>query len=529
MTLKQIIMQINNNVSFVDIFDEPDLANRGLMLDISRNRVYNVNTIKRLIDKLSDLKLNELQFNVEGNSFYYPSKAGYYDDPTDYLTTEDVKEIDAYAKQNCIRFIPNQNSMGHMGYWLAQEEFKHLAECPDGFTYKWMINSPPSTLNPLLPETLTFVTDLYNDMLTGFSEKTFNIGGDEPFELGFGESKAACEASSKGEVYIEFILKLKQYFKDKGMSISMWGDVIKNHPDLLNLLPKDIIALEWGYDIHDFDDDARCKLYLDAGFEYYVCPGTSMWNSVAGIHQNMLGNIKSAARTGYRNQASGLLNTDWGDGGSWQQLSLSLFPFFVGCAYSWNSEVEQDNVILDYLDEFTFNDKNKKTARFLFDLGSYSLIEETKESNATQLFKLLYIQQTDHMNFDSNPSDPLAIIKDERKLTNKEYLNYIKFFEDMFIRYEACDIQADDQQVINDEILFTLKILSVGAKLGAYQTNLHSHKKDEFISMTARLGEAIKHYEDAWQARNKKSDIKLSTYRMKSLYRKFKAILNDDY
>ena len=93
------------------------------------------------------------------------------------------------------------------------------------------------------------------------------------------------------------------------------------------------------------------KKYVKHGIDYYVCPGTSMWNSIAGIHQNMIPNIKRAAKIGLKNNAIGLLNTDWGDGGSWQQLSLSYIPYAMGASYAWHANTEQDEDILDYLDK----------------------------------------------------------------------------------------------------------------------------------------------------------------------------------
>jgi hypothetical protein len=526
-TLKQILKQKENNeIPCLVIEDCPDFLDRGLMLDISRNRVYKVETIYRIIDMLSDLKLNQLQFNVEGNSYYYPSKNKYYKNGNDYLTEDDVRNIDEYCKKNFVHFIPNQNSFGHMCYWLNQREFTHLAECPEGFTYKWMINSPSTTLNPLLPDSFNFVTSMYDEILKGYSERVFNIGGDEPFELGFGKSKDEVEKYGREKVYFDFILKLYNYLKNKGYKIMMWGDVIKNTTELLHLIPKDIIALEWGYDENDFSDEVLQR-YVQNGFKYYVCPGTSMWNSIAGIHYNMIKNIKRAAILGKKNQAYGLLNTDWGDGGSWQQLSLSYIPYLYGCCYSWNADAEQDDLILDYLNKFVFLDESNKFAKFLLDLGMYSKIEKIKDSNSTNLFKMLYIQQTDHINFGHNLSDPFFIIKDTRRLTTEEYKDYIKFFTNKLKEFNDINLKCDDKEIIENEVLFALKILLVGARLGVYVTDLYSHNLDEFKSMINMLNEAKNHYNYTWDKRNKKSDYDLSMLRMNDLYRKLNAIINE--
>ncbi|MDO9628863.1 MAG: family 20 glycosylhydrolase [Acholeplasmataceae bacterium] len=524
-TLKQILKQNSGGVlNGIIIDDSPDFKHRGLMLDISRNRVYKVDTFYKIIDLMSDLKMNQLQFNVEGNSYYYPSKDSYYDDPSDMLTKEDVIKIDFYAKERYIKLIPNQNSFGHMSFWLNQKEFNHLAECPEGFTYKWMVNSPSSTLNPKLDDSFLFVQSLFDEYLQGFSEKIVNIGADEPFELGFGASKHEVEKDGRAIVYARFIKKLYDSMNDKNYKVMMWGDVIKNHSEILELLPKDIIALEWGYDENDFKEEDLQK-YVDKGFEYYVCPGTSMWNSIVGIHDNMLKNIKRAARVGKKYMATGLLNTDWGDGGSWQQLSLSYFPYAIGAAYAWNADTEQDEMVLDYLDREIYMDASKQMSRMMLRLGNSYQIETEKAANATQLFKLLYIQQTDHINFGTNLSDPMFIIKDRRLLSLEEYKNYEIFFTSMLADYRKIDYKMADRQIVDHEILFSLKILLVASKLGIALVDLYSHKIDEFKAMLSLFNEAMNHYQIAWNERNKESDYKLSTMRMIDLRNKLEGIV----
>ena len=49
-----------------------------------------------------------------------------------------------------IDLVPNQNT-GHMTDWLQHDEFKDLAESPDGF-FIWGAHRAPSTLNVLMRE-----------------------------------------------------------------------------------------------------------------------------------------------------------------------------------------------------------------------------------------------------------------------------------------------------------------------------------------------------------------------------------------
>ena len=59
-------------------------------------------------------------------------------------------------------------------------------------------------------------------------------------------------------------------------------------------LPDDLIVLELGYDA-DHPCDDHCRKYAAAGVPFYVCPGTSTWNTVTGRTSNAVANLRSAA------------------------------------------------------------------------------------------------------------------------------------------------------------------------------------------------------------------------------------------
>ena len=108
-----------------------------------------------------------------------------------------------------------------------------------------------------------------------------------------------------------------------------WGDIVLKHPDLVGRLPKDVIALDWGYEgNHPFERE--CAAFRQTGLDFYVCPGTSSWRSLAGRVENMRDNLAAAERAGRLAGAKGYLVTDWGDEGHWQPLAASLPGIIMG-------------------------------------------------------------------------------------------------------------------------------------------------------------------------------------------------------
>ncbi len=130
--------------------------------------------------------------------------------------------------------------------------------------------------------------------------------------------------------------------------MQFWGDIILKYPELIPELPEDVIALDWGYE-QDHPFEKETQLFSDAGIPYYVCPGTSSWNSIGGRVNNMLGNCRNAVHFGLAHGASGFLNTDWGDYGHWQQLPISYPGLICGAALCWcygsNRNIDLENAL----------------------------------------------------------------------------------------------------------------------------------------------------------------------------------------
>jgi hypothetical protein len=108
---------------------------------------------------------------------------------------------------------------------------------------------------------------------------------------------------------------------------------LRNH--VFKRLSKDLIALNWSYEgNHPFARE--CKLMAAQKIPFYVCPGTSSWNSLTGRTTNMQTNLANAARQGKKYGADGYLVTDWGDYGHHQYLPVSYAGFLLGACHAWN-------------------------------------------------------------------------------------------------------------------------------------------------------------------------------------------------
>ncbi|MCZ7545510.1 MAG: beta-N-acetylhexosaminidase [Anaerolineae bacterium] len=254
MTLRQLARQSAGAGALPCLYveDWPDFANRGVMFDISRDRVPTMETLYMLVDMLAEWKVNQFQLYMEHTFAYRDHRAVW--EHASPLTAAEVMALDAYCHERFIELVPNQNSFGHMERWLNHPRYIDLAESPEGFPFRGGWYEGPFSLCPLEPGSLALLAGLYEELLPHFTSRQFNVGCDETYELGFGKSKTACEARGVGRVYLEFLHKIHALVQRHGRTMQFWGDIVQNHPELIPELPGDIIALEWGYEAdHPFD------------------------------------------------------------------------------------------------------------------------------------------------------------------------------------------------------------------------------------------------------------------------------------
>lgn len=353
-TLRQILEQTAPNLPALAITDAPDFPQRGVLLDVSRDRVPRMEMLYALVERLASWKINHLELYAE-HTFAYPSHPDVWRDASPF-TPQEVLELDAFCRQRHISLVPNQNSLGHMERWLQHPRYAPLAESPDGFFTPWDgRHRGPSSLNPLDPGSLDLIGALYDELLPHFTAAVLNVGGDEPWELGEGRSAAEVERIGLGRLYLNWLLKLHAEVTKRGKTMMMWDDIIVQYPELIPELPHDVIAMIWGYEA-DHPFEARCQAFLNSGIPFYVCPGSSSWNTVTGRWDNMTGNQLNAAENGLKYGALGVLNTDWGDNGHWQAPTFSLPGFAFGAALAWGVEANRGLDLTAALDVLVFGD-----------------------------------------------------------------------------------------------------------------------------------------------------------------------------
>ena len=510
----------------ISIVDFPGTLNRGILLDISRDKIPSKETLLAVIDKLSLMRINELQLYIQGYPYEYAGYEHMFPDETP-ITREEMKQITEYAGSRFIRMIPNMNCLGHMDMWLEQMELQDLAECPDGFLFQDLYYRQPGTIDPSDEKAFDFITGLVDDLSGCFEVNMFNANLDEPYELGLGKSKSEAERAGVAGVYVDYVWKVNEYLNKKGYEMMIWGDVVFNHPEVISQLPENITLLDWIYEgSASFKDHA--KRARQESFRYYVCPGTSSWCSLLGRSDNMKDNIRDAAEAAVTYHAHGILTTDWGDMGHWQYLPISYAGFAFTGGYGWNTQTE-DEAVLSFLNRCVFKDGTNCFAQLLYKLGNYYLQEDVVLFNTTFCFANITSKYR-FATFEEYGEKMKMLAVLTKHIAQENHIPYngfqdnmkgekvIAYVTEIFDLLEKISLLAEDGDLIKEEIGNSVRMVCHGAVLHQVMTQTYETDKKEAKRIFGELYNDMldirkKHYE-LWMKRNRKGGFSRSADQM---------------
>jgi len=323
-TLRQLLRTEGTNLicPAVSIRDWPSLEWRGVQDDISRGPIPTEDYMKRQIRTLAAYKVNlfglymEHVFDFASQPLLAPKEAA--------LTPKEINALVDYAKTLYVTILPEQQTFGHLHHMLKYEIYSDVAERPHGHV-----------LTPTKDHSYAIIKDMYADMVPLFPGPFLHVGGDETFELGEGQTEARVREVGLGRVYLDHMQKVFAILQPYHKQLMFWGDIALKYPQLLGILPKDMIAVPWEYDPKP-SFESIIKPYRDAGLRVVVAPGTHTWNQLWPDLDAGYMNIRNFVRDGQSLGAMGMLNTTWNDDG--ESIYGMAWPALVfGAAAGWQA------------------------------------------------------------------------------------------------------------------------------------------------------------------------------------------------
>lgn len=255
---------------------------RGFMIDAPR-ATESLDYYFRLIDFCSREQMNTIIFRLtddQGSAYLFKSHPE-LNMREGAFTQDELKELIGYAAKKGIQVIPEIESFGHSRYITHSERYRFLNDSAAGNDFNALI--------PVSDTTLKLMKDLYAEIAAIFPSPYFHIGCDEVNWGGSELSKTALKTRSKNQIWAEYVNTLNGYVRSLGKRTIIWGDVpIYVEKDVLDLLDKDIVIMDWNYSETSREKvDSIARASLKRGFSVIGCPGVSWcrWGTRVGGRQ----------------------------------------------------------------------------------------------------------------------------------------------------------------------------------------------------------------------------------------------------
>ncbi|WP_194835537.1 beta-N-acetylhexosaminidase [Nocardia sp. XZ_19_369] len=248
------------------IEDYPRFRWRGCLLDVARNFRTKAEVL-RFIDLLAVHKLNVLHLHLtddqgwrievpefpkltEIGSWRTGSMVGRHDGPErdgrphgGFYTTDDLREIVAYAAERSITVVPEIDVPGHARAAIAA--YPELGPKPENAWEVWTSWGISTSLLDPTAHTLEFFRRVFDHVLSVFPAPVIGIGGDE--------------VPGATPAHARLVAELATYLAARGRRALGWDEVLD-----AGTLPPMVIGA--------WRDDAAATRAVAAGHEVVLCP-----------------------------------------------------------------------------------------------------------------------------------------------------------------------------------------------------------------------------------------------------------------
>ncbi|MCX8010634.1 MAG: beta-N-acetylhexosaminidase, partial [Ignavibacteria bacterium] len=494
MSLLQIIKKEKGSdfvIRNCKIIDYPLIPMRGISDDIARGQVSTLDDFKKIIRFLARYKMN----------VYQP----YFEDAIELktypdiglgrgrVTQQEIKELVEYANKYFVEIIPIFQTLGHWENLLIQPKYYHLADFPGAASFD-VTNE----------KTYEFIDNCVKELSKIFPSKYFHAGLDESWDVGLGNSKDLTDKIGIAQVHANHYKRVNEIIKKYGKKMLMYGDIIHNHPEIFEMLPKDIIVVDWRYGVQDFEPIV--KKYKDYGIPFICSPSVTNYNRIFPHIENSIVNIRDFVKTSVEYGTIGFINSNWGDNGGENFREYNWFGYAFGAECSWNpTNVDVFNFKENFFKDFYGKNEAifEAVYRLLSDLGVATTQYEfwrhpflpNRENPLDRTMNLKL--RAESMKSKSRAALKLLHDYSDKEIKNFYHLDFLKF--------------AGVQGLwFGDKILNSMKIKSIIDKKNGYLTKSEreeiSKLCDEMITKYERMK---KEFRRLWLLTNKEDNLNL--------------------
>ncbi len=287
----------------------------GVMADVSRNAVLTMPAMKKFIDCIAKMGYNAFEiyaediYKLDGEPFFGYLRGGY--------SKEDLKELDAFAKERGVELIPCIQTLGH---------FTAISRIPH---YKGTVIDTDDILLIDEEKTYALIEKLFATCAECFTSKKINIGMDEAHNVGLGKYLDRHGYVNRFELINKHLQKVAKIAEKYGYNPHMWSDMyfrlanngVYHKPaefdkEILDSIPKNIELTYWDY---YRETNGEYEMMIESHKQFnrpiWFAGACWTWTGFAPMNYRSLKVMKPAMESVRKYGVENVLITVWGDHG----------------------------------------------------------------------------------------------------------------------------------------------------------------------------------------------------------------------
>lgn len=329
----------------------------GIMLDISRNAVLRVCTVKQMIKLAAYMGYRFVGLYMEDT--YRVKEEPYFGYMRGALTSDEIREADTYAALFGIELRPFIQTLAHLEQITRYEDYSTIIDTDD------ILLAGDKRTEELLDHMLAAISE-------SFSSGKINIGMDEAHMVGLGkylDKHGYEERFSIMQKHLNLVLSLCEKY---GLHAQMWSDMffrlafngeyyVEDATKLKSLkIPEQVELGYWDYYSQDESHyDKMLKMHLQLTPHTAFAGGAWKWTGFAPHNRYSIEAGRAAIAACKKNRIQSVTITCWGDNGAEASVFSVLPALYQDAQFAYDSKLDEHafSILSGYsMDEFLLLD-----------------------------------------------------------------------------------------------------------------------------------------------------------------------------
>lgn len=286
----------------------------GVMLDMSRNAVMNVNALKKYMQTIKKIGYNTLllycedTYEVEGEPFFGYMRGRY--------SIAEMKEIDEFGASIGMEVIPCIQTLSHLA------TYNRWGQCPTDNAQTLMVGEE---------RCYQLIDNMFKTLSKCFRTKKIHVGMDEAWGLGKGRYFEKHGLESIDSIMKKHLEKVTELGDKYGFELLMWSDMffaeITNHryyigktqlpKSAIDAMPKSVKPVYWDYyHLKEEIYDGMMHNHKQLSKDFWFAGGAWTWAGFAPSNTFTLRTMIPALEACKKNRTKNVFFTMWGDNGA---------------------------------------------------------------------------------------------------------------------------------------------------------------------------------------------------------------------